>query len=178
MSTQTYNISNFINGVYDDLGNPSNYPPERITAWFLDNANVGKLNNLIGTYFSGVAYTNDCGNVTGYGIEPAIRNDQLAIYKMLFDCEYFKSEARNMAKSSATIGNDWTNLREGDSSITKINKNEISKNFRGLAQDCKAELDKAVKMYLKYNAIPDQIAGDDTEGVSHYLIQEYQRTLN
>ena len=125
-----------------------------------------------------MAYTNDCGNVTGYGIDPAIQNDQLAVYKMLFDYEYFRNEARNVAKSSATMGSDWTNLREGDSSITKINKNEISKNFRALSRDAKEDLDKAVKMYLKYNAVPDQIAGDDTEGVSLYIIQEYQRTLN
>lgn len=178
MSTQNYTIANFINGVYDELGNPTDYPPEKITAWFLDNANVGKLNNLIGTYFSGVAYTNDCGNITGYGIEPQIRNDQLAIYKMLFDYEYFKNEARNMAKSSATAGNDWTSLREGDSAITKINKNEIAKNFRALSRDAKEDLDKAVKLYLKYNAAPDQVVGDDTQGVSYYIIQEYNRTLN
>jgi hypothetical protein len=76
------------------------------------------------------------------------------------------------------IGSDWTDLREGDSNIKKINKNEISKNFRGLSQDCQAELNKTVKMYLKYGAVPEQVAGDDTEGVSHYIIQEYQRTLN
>jgi hypothetical protein len=178
VTTQSYTLTYFINNIYNELGEPSDYSPEKIGAWVLDNANLGKLNNLIGTCFSGVSYTNDCGNVTGYGIEPGIRNDQLAIYKMLFDYEYFKNEARNMAKSSATIGSDWTKLQEGDSSITKINRNEISKNFRTLSKDAKEDLDKAVKMYLKYNAIPDQIAGDDTEGVSYYIIQEYQRTLN
>jgi hypothetical protein len=178
VTTQLYTLTYFINNIYNELGEPSDYPPQKINAWVLDNANLGKLNNLIGTCFSGVAYTNDCGNVTGYGIEPAIRNDQLAIYKMLFDYEYFKSESRNIAKSSATFGSDWTRLQEGDSSITKINKNEISKNFRALSRDAKEDLDKAVKLYLKYNAIPDQIAGDDTEGVSYYITQEYQRTLN
>ncbi len=178
MTTQSYTLTYFINNIYNELGEPSDYSPQKISSWILDNANLGKLNNLIGTCFSGVAYTNDCENVTGYGIEPAIRNDQLAIYKMLFDYEYFRGEARNMAKSSATIGNDWTNLREGDSSITKINKNEISKNFRALSRDSKEDLDKAVKLYLKYNAIPDQVAGDDTEGVSYYIVQDYQRTLN
>jgi hypothetical protein len=157
VTTQSYTLTYFINNIYNELGEPSDYSPQKISAWVLDNANLGKLNNLIGTCFAGVSYTNDCGNVTGYGIEPAIRNDQLAIYKMLFDYEYFKSESRNMAKSSATIGSDWTNLREGDSSITKINKNEISKTFRGLSRDAKEDLDKAVKLYLKYNAVPDQI---------------------
>ena len=97
---------------------------------------------------------------------------------MLFDYEYFRNEARSVAKSSATKGSDWTDLKEGDSTIKKINKNEISKNLRTMSRDAKEDLDKAVKMYLKYNAVPDQIAGDDTEGVSLYVIQEYQRTLN
>lgn len=178
MTTQSYTLTYFINNIYNELGEPADYSSQKISAWVLDNANLGKLNNLIGTCFSGVTYTNDCGNITGYGIEPAIRNDQLAVYKMLFDYEYFKGEARNMAKSSATMGNDWTELREGDSSIKKINKNEISKNFRTLSRDAKEDLDKAVKLYLKYNAIPDQIAGDDTEGISFYIAQDYQRTLN
>jgi hypothetical protein len=178
VTTQSYTLTNFVNNIYSELGEPSDYLPEKISSWFLDNANIGKLNNLIGTCFSGVAYTNNKGTITGYAIEPAIRNDQLAIYKMLFDYEYFKSESRNMAKSSAIFGSDWTKLQEGDSSITKINKNEISKNLRTLSRDAKEDLDKAVKLYLKYNAIPDQIAGDDTEGVSYYIIQDYQRTLN
>jgi hypothetical protein len=177
VNCQNY-LTQLVANVYYDLGEPSDYTPARLTAWFIDDSNLGKLNNLIGTSFSGVAYRNNNGMITGYGVSPEPNNDQLAIYKMIFDCDYLKIQSRNLAKSSATIGNDWTDLREGDSSIKKINKNEISKNFRGLAQDCKAELDKAAKMYLKYNAIPDQVAGDDTEGVSHYIIQEYQRTLN
>jgi hypothetical protein len=178
VTTQSYTLTYFINNIYNELGEPVDYSPQKITSWILDNANLGKLNNLIGTCFSGIAYTNDCGNVTGYGIDPAIKNDQLAVYKMLFDYEYFRNEARNVSKSSSTKGSDWTDLKEGDSTIKKINKNEISKNLRTMSRDAKEDLDKAVKMYLKYNAVPDQIAGDDTEGVSLYVIQEYQRTLN
>ncbi len=174
----TYSFSQFINSVYNDLGNPASYPTSRLSGWFLDSSNAGKLNNLIGTQISGVCFQNSSGTITGYGLMPDPSSDQYSIYKMIFDCEYFKSEARTAATSSMMVGNDWTNLTEGDSSITKINKNEISKNLRGLAQDCKAELDKAIKMYLKYNSIPDQVVGDDTQGVSHYIIQEYQRTLN
>lgn len=170
-----YSFSSFISGVYNDLDSPTNYPLSRLSGWFLDNANVGKLNNLIGTYISGVCVLDNSGTVVGYGLNPDPSNDQLAIYKMLFDYEYFKSEARQVAKSAATIGSDWTNLSEGDSSITKINKNEISKNFRSLARDAKEDLDKAVKMYLKYNAVPDQVVGDDTNGVATYIIQEYSR---
>lgn len=177
MNCQDY-LTQLVTNVYYDLGEPVDYSPARLTSWFVDNSNVGKLNNLIGTNFSGVCYKDNNGIITGYGISPEPSNDQLSIYKMIFDCDYLKNQSKNLAKSATTIGSDWTDLREGDSSIKKINKNEISKNFRGLAQDCKAELDKAVKMYLKYNAVPDQVAGDDTDGISFYVIQEYQRTLN
>ena len=171
-------FTKFVYGVYNDLGEPEDYTIAQISAWFWDNANVGKLNNLIGTQISGVAYKDANGVVTGYDLVPNPSNDQLAIYKMIFDCDYFKNQSKNLARSAGTIGNDWTDLREGDSSIKKINKNEISKNFRALAQDCQAELNKTVKMYLKYGAVPEQVVGDDTEGISHYIIQEYQRTLN
>lgn len=173
-SDQDY-LSKFINGVYYDLGEPANYQPARLWAWFLDSANIGKLNNLIGTQILGEAIKDENGVVVSYALTPEPTNDQLAIYKMLFDYEYFKNEARQVAKSASTIGSDWTNLSEGDSSITKINKNEISKNFRSLARDAKEDLDKAVKMYLKYNAVPDQVVGDDTNGVATYIIQEYSR---
>lgn len=171
-------FTKFVYGIYTELDEPENFPIPKISAWFLDNANVGKLNNLIGTQISGVSYKDDDGVVTGYDLVPNPTNDQLAIYKMIFDCDYFKNQSKNLARSASTIGNDWTDLKEGDSSIKKINKNEISKNFRGLAKDCQEELNRSVKMYLKYGAIPDQVVGDDTEGVSYYIIQEYQRTLN
>lgn len=171
-------FTKFVYGVYNDLGEPEDYSIAKISSWFLDNANVGKLNNLIGTQISGVAYKDQYGVVTGYDLVPNPSNDQLAIYKMIFDCDFFKNQSKNLARSATTIGSDWTDLREGDSSIKKINKNEISKNFRGLAQDCQAELNKTVKMYLKYGAVPEQVTGDDTEGMSYYIIQDYQRTLN
>lgn len=76
-----------------------------------------------------------------------------------------------------TVGQDWLTLQEGDSKITRVNYNEVSKNLRGLAKDAKETLDKAVKMYLKYGAIPEQIAGDDTIGISNYLAVSEDRGI-
>lgn len=171
-------FTKFVYGVYTELDEPENFSIAKISSWFLDNANVGKLNNLIGTQISGVAYKDAHGVVTGYDLVPNPSNDQLAIYKMMFDFEYFKNQARFATSSSLVEGEDWVTLGEGDSRVQRINKNEIAKNYRALARDIKQDLDKAVKMYLKYNSIPDQIVGDDTEGVYNYVIQEYNRTLN
>jgi hypothetical protein len=171
-------FTKFVYGVYNDLGEPEDYTIAKISAWFLDNANVGKLNNLIGTQISGVAYKDQHGVVTGYDLSPNPSNDQLAIYKMMFDFEYFKNQARFATSSSLVEGEDWVSLGEGDSRVQRVNKNEIAKNYRALARDTKQDLDKAVKMYLKYNSVPEQIIGDDTEGIYNYIIQEYNRTLN
>jgi hypothetical protein len=171
-------FTKFVYGVYTELDEPENFSIAKISAWFLDNANVGKLNNLIGTQISGVAYKDQDGVVTSYDLVPNPTNDQLAIYKMMFDFEYFKNQARFATSSSLVEGEDWISLGEGDSRVQRINKNEIAKNYRALARDIKQDLDKAVKMYLKYNSVPDQIVGDDTEGVYNYIIQEYNRTLN
>jgi hypothetical protein len=76
-----------------------------------------------------------------------------------------------------TVGQDWVNLQEGDSKITRVNYNEVSKNLRGLAKDAKETLDKAVKMYLKYGAVPQQIVGDDTVGISNYLATSEDRGI-
>lgn len=173
----TYSLSQFISGVYEDLGDQSSYSLYRLSGWFLDEANIGKLNNLIGTQISGICLKDEFDNTTGYALSPDVSNDQYAIYKMLFDYEYYKNEAKFAAASSLIIADDWVSMGEGDSKVTRINKNEVSKNFRGLAKDTKEDLDKSVKMYLKYNAIPDQIVGDDTQGVRNYIIQEYNRTL-
>jgi hypothetical protein len=171
-------LTQFITSVYYDLGEPIDYTPARLTAWFVDDSNLGKLNNLIGTHFSGVFYKNSEHIITGYGINPEPDNNQLAIYKIMFDFEYFKNQARFATSSSLVEGEDWVSLGEGDSRVQRVNKNEIAKNYRALARDIKQDLDKAVKMYLKYNSIPDQIIGDDTQGISNYIVQDYHRTLN
>lgn len=177
MTTDDY-LTKFINGVYSDLGEPEDYSQARLWAWFLDNSNLGKLNNWIGTQFESVCYKDSNGVPTGIAISPIPTNDQLAVYKLVFTAQYYSDQAISFARSAATKGRDWISLSEGDSHITKVNPNEVAKTFKGLYNDAYASLKDAVKMYLKYNAVPDQVAGDDTQGVSHYIIYEYSRILH
>jgi hypothetical protein len=287
--SDNYSFSQFISGVYLDLGSPLDYNESRLSGWFLDASNIGKLNNLIGTCIyaeksissvemitvagipnntlfplltgsNGIyrldpnrlingrpVYTGACvvilpgeiecneivwmgdsfyideprkwrirnkylgitpystegdtpfppnnavwtpistwpfpgSGVTvnveysyGYDLMPSVTSEQFAIYKILFEYEYYKNLTRTTAQSAAFGAQDWISLREGDSSITRVNKNELSKNFRGLVGDAKKELDQAVKMYLKYSSQPAQVAGDDTDGTQNYYIRDYNR---
>ena len=45
--------------------------------------------------------------------------------------------------------------------ITRTNKNELAKTYRGLANDSKEELDKLVTSYSLYQSQPVQVAGED-----------------
>jgi len=168
----------FVTNVYRELDYPPDYTQARISGWFLDSANVGQLNNLIGTsYVPGAVYDNN-GIPTGWSINPAISGNELGIYKMLFNYNYYFHLARTVAVSATRVGQDWVSMQEGDSKITRVNKTEISKNLRGLAKDAKETLDKAVKMYLKYGSIPMQIAGDDYIGISNYISLSHDRNLD
>jgi hypothetical protein len=174
--SSVYSFSDFVSGVYLDLGEPIDYTPARLSGWFLDAANIGKVNNLIGTHISGVALLDNSQVITGYSLEPNVGAEEYSIYKHVFEYEYYKSLARNVA-SSALQSSDWVSLREGDSSITRINKNELSKNFKSMASSAKEDLELAVKMYLKYHMDPTQVVGDDTEGIVNYSRIERSRNI-
>jgi hypothetical protein len=45
--------------------------------------------------------------------------------------------------------------------ITRTNKNEIAKVYRGFAKDATEELEKSVYAYNYYNAQPRQVVGSD-----------------
>jgi hypothetical protein len=167
----------FVTNVYRELDYPPDYTQARISGWFLDSANVGQLNNLIGTNYTPDAVYDNNGIPTGWSINPAISGNELGIYKMLFNYNYYFHLSRSVAVSASRVGQDWVSMQEGDSKITRVNKNEISKNLRALAKDAKETLDKAVKMYLKYGAIPSQIVGDDYIGISNYISLNWDRSM-
>ena len=56
---------------------------------------------------------------------------------------------------------DFLSLREGDTVITRTNKNELAKTYRGLANDAREEMERLVTSYNLYQAAPVQVAGID-----------------
>ena len=56
---------------------------------------------------------------------------------------------------------DFVTLREGDTVITRTNKNELAKTYRSLANDAREEMEKLVTAYNIYQAAPIQVAGED-----------------
>ncbi len=152
----------FIKAIHEELGEEAGYSFEYLANWFAGNWNLGKLNNLIGTCFSGSYATGEYGEIISYSIEPELGGDERAIYQKIFEIEFYNKQARSVLKSAAGFaGGDWTSLKEGDSSITRVNRNDVARNYKQLAESSKKELDSLAQSYLKFRAFPQQVVGDD-----------------
>ena len=117
-----------------------------ISGW-LEN-NIGELNNLLYTSFSG---TN--GNIAGLNLE------EQNIYQEMFLHHHYKKQARNTLRGIADNTNNITSVRDGEQTISFVNRNEVSKVYKGLAQDAYGRLKDLVYSYNSYQASPRQVGG-------------------
>ena len=107
---------------------------------------IGQLNNLIYTSYSGV--------------DPNFGLEENSIYTQLYLQSYYTSKAINVLRN---IDNDadWIRITEGDTTLVRTNKNEVSKSYRGLAKDAQDMTNSLVASYHQYLAQPLQVAGTD-----------------
>ncbi len=118
-----------------------------IEAW-LEN-NLGQLNSLIYKDFSGAA--------TGMDIEAQ------SIHKELYLSNYYRKQARLSLRgiTSSSDDNKILSLKDGESSVSFVNRNEVAKVYKGLANDSQGKLDSLVAKYNIYEAKPQQVGGVD-----------------
>jgi len=115
-----------------------------ISGWM--QANLGELNNLIYTQFSGA--------------DVDLMPEQAAIFKHLYLGHYYKKKSRNAIKAVAGgSGSAIISIRDEDSSVTFVNSNEISKQFRQISRDNFEEMNRLVTSYNSYQAAPVQVVG-------------------
>ena len=128
-----------------------------VSGWLYEN--LGQVNTYLYTNFSG-------DNATGtYGFMDIEAQNVL---KQLYLSNYYSKEARNALRGitkSSVSGDNVLSLKDGESAVTFINRNEVSKVYRGLSNDC---MDKVTQMSAQYNiyqAQPRQLGGIDASGI-------------
>lgn len=141
------NIGDLATSIYINEFDSTGVTVESISGW-LDN-NVGQLNNVLYTSFSGVS-----GNVSGLLLE------EQSIYKQMYLYHYYTKQTRKTIRGIAddTSGNILS-VKDGDNSITFVNKNEVSKVYKSLAQDSYNELQDLVTSYNSFQSSPRQVGG-------------------
>ena len=141
------NIGDLDNSIYVNEFDSTGVTVEAISGW-LEN-NIGQLNNVLYTSFSG-----ENGNVSGLNLE------EQNIYKQMYLYHYYTKQTRNTIRGIANDTNgNIISVRDGDNAITFVNKNEVSKVYRSLAQDAYDGLQSSIASYNIYNASPKQVGG-------------------
>jgi len=141
------NIGDLANSIYINEFDSSDITVESISGWL--GANIGQLNILLNTSFSGVS-----GEVIGLGLE------EQDIYKEMYLSHYYTKQTRNTIRGIANDTNgNIISVRDGDNAITFVNKNEVSKVYKTLAQDANNALGSLVAKYNIYQANPRQVGG-------------------
>ena len=131
-----------------------------VSGWLFEN--LGKLNTYIYTDFAGYTAT---------GVYGQIDSEAQNILKELYLNNYYNKEARNALRgivNSNVSGDNVLALKDGESSVTFINRNEVSKVYRGLASDSMDNIVRMAGQYNIYQAEPRQLGGIDGSGLSNY----------
>ena len=128
-----------------------------VSGWLYEN--LGQVNTYLYTNFSG-------DNATGtYEIMDIEAQNVL---KELYLSNYYNKEARNALRGitkSSVSGDNVLSLKDGESAVTFINRNEVSKVYRGLANDCMDKVTQMAAQYNIYQAQPRQLGGIDASGI-------------
>jgi len=78
-------FNDFIRSVYEEIGEEAGYSYEYLAYWFAGNYNLGRLNTLIDTCYSGSYMTGQYGEMTNYFITPEMGSEETAIYQKIFN---------------------------------------------------------------------------------------------
>ena len=128
-----------------------------VSGWLYEN--LGQVNTYLYTNFSG-------DNASGtYGFMDIEAQNVL---KELYLSNYYNKEARNALRGitkSSVSGDNVLSLKDGESAVTFINRNEVSKVYRGLANDSMNKVTQMAAQYNIYQAQPRQLGGIDASGI-------------
>ena len=113
-----------------------------VESWLLYN--LGKLNNRI--------YTNYSGENPNLGLE------EQSIYSNMFLHRFYSSEAQKVLRNMSSTTLEWLTLREGDSTITLHNKNEVAKTYMSMSREAGEALEKEISAYNNYLSSPREVA--------------------
>ncbi|MAF24606.1 hypothetical protein CL634_03390 [bacterium] len=140
--------------LYRELGDPTDISIPAIVYWL--KTNVGSLTNLIG-----IKYTVDSTSQEIVDEESKeIVAEVGAVLKKMYVIHHYELKLR--ANITGLLKDTIISVTDDNSSVIKVNKNEVSKVLAQIKNQEYAELQKMVTAFRRREAKPIQVAGDDT----------------
>ena len=120
------------------------------------------INTAIGSGF----YTNG----SGY-IEPDFSPNVSGLYESMYVCYYYNKKANS---ALGAFSSDWTEIEgEKQGKIRRVSRNEVSKTYRLMAQDCRSSLAELIKAYNENDGttlVGQVLMGDRGQVADHGLM--------
>jgi|TARA_Y100001963_G_scaffold159882_1_gene265959 hypothetical protein len=143
--------------VFRELGEPTTLSIPAISFWL--RANVGQLNNYIHTEYEINSSDLEIAIIDGTTVTE-IGEEEKAILKKMYFIHFYDQKLRS---HMTTMDTDTVlAVRDGDSSVTKINRNEVARSIASVKSQEYSELMRMIQSYTGTKAKPSQVAGDDT----------------
>ena len=114
----------------------------------MNDSNLGKLNNTLNTCFSGV----------GGEIQPELDTQVGSIYSSLYKQLFYQQQVQSNLGAG---GVQWTELREGDSTIRRASPTETAKVYKDLLKEITNSARIEINLYKKNAAFPRTISYDN-----------------
>ena len=122
--------------IHQELDAPTTPTTGTIFYWL--EANAGKLNNKIGTFYSFVS-----GDYT-----PVLGHDEKDVLKALYYQYYYNNKARTSLLGLES--NNISSLKDDQSSVTFVNSKDIARVYRDMAEDERKKVNDLANLY-KHN---------------------------
>jgi len=154
--------------IYRELGSPSSTSISAIAFWV--RSNIGALNN----------YLNEAFVINGsyeiVGADSAEINIQaVAILKKMYSIHDYDLKIRANIVSIST--SDIISISDKGRSVTKVNKNEVTKALTSLKNEEGRTMNALAIAYKNRDSTPIQVVGDDTVAGSFRSREYYNRVI-
>ena len=142
---------------YEFKDDVSRFPISYVSGWL--ESNLGELNGLLHEDF----YVDGSGNIGPTGLAAVEQN----IYAYLYKINYFDKASRETLRGltwggASGIADDWTSIKEADSSIQRVSKNTLARSFMELSKDTRERMKDLIYQYNSTKSSPLQVAGTDS----------------
>jgi len=117
-----------------------------IKMWLRNN--LGTLNIFIDTDFE----------IIDEIVSPVLKYEEKAILKEMYLERYYHKIARSSLKGALSAATtEWIIIKEGDTTFTRANKNELVKSLRGFANDHRDAKEYLIRRYNAYQTHPIEV---------------------
>jgi hypothetical protein len=150
----TNKIVDISDELFNELGEPDDISIATVAFWL--RTNIGSLNVLLNKPYT---INESSLEVEGSSTE-AFGINEKAIFKKLYIIHYYDRQLRKTLNSISL--DSVVSISDEGSSVTKVNKNELSKTFSSIKKQEMLELKELLNKYELNEIAPLQVAGDDT----------------